>query len=71
MKQKPIILEMEEAKIELSQCVLDIIQRHGLNCYLIEPMVSALYAQIQASARNELAQARAYINGAEQTAPTE
>ena len=57
MKQKPIILEMDEAKQELIQCVNNILQR-GLNCYLIEPMFAELYSQIKASAQNELAQAR-------------
>jgi hypothetical protein len=67
MQQKPIILEMDEAKRELIQCVNDILQRHGLNCYLIEPMFAELYTQIKASAQNELAQARAAMakDGAE------
>ena len=58
-KQRPIILEMDEAKQELVQCVNEILMRHKLSCYLIEPMFAELYSQIQASARNELAQARA------------
>lgn len=65
-KQKPIILEMDEAKQELIQCVNDILARHRLSCYLIEPMFAELHAQIKASAQNELAQARAQIEkGAE------
>ncbi len=59
MEQKHIILEMDEAKQELVQCVNDILARHGLNCYLIEPMFAELYAQVKASAQNELAQVRA------------
>lgn len=59
MEQKNIILEMDEAKQELVQCVNDVLQKHGLNCYLIEPMFAELYAQVKASARNELEQARA------------
>lgn len=58
-KQRPIILRMDEAKQELIQCVNDILTRHNLPCYLIEPTFSELYAQIKASARNEIAQARA------------
>ena len=59
MEQKPIILEMDEAKQELVQCVNDMLSRHRLSCYLIEPMFAELYAQIKASAQNELTQARA------------
>lgn len=58
-KQRPIILEMDEAKQELVQCVNDILMKHRLSCYLIEPMFAELYTQIKASAQNELAQARA------------
>lgn len=67
-KQRPIILELDEAKQELVQCVNDILMKHRLSCYLIEPMFSELYSQIRASAQNELAQARAN-EGAEQSAP--
>ena len=58
-KQRPIILEMDEAKQELVQCVNDILMKHRLSCYLIEPMFAELHTQIKASAQNELAQARA------------
>ena len=58
-KRRNIILEMDDAKKELIQCVNDILVKHGLSCYLIEPMFAELYSQIRASAQNELAQARA------------
>lgn len=61
MEQKHIILEMDEAKQELVQCVNDVLRRHGLSCYLIEPMFAELYAQIKSSAHNELMQARAQM----------
>lgn len=59
MEQKSIILEIEEAKQELIQCVNDIMRKHGLNCYLMEPMFADLYAEVKAGAQRELAQARA------------
>ena len=57
-KQRPIILEMDDAKRELVQCINNIMQNHKLSCYLLEPMVAELYAQIKATAKQELAQAR-------------
>ena len=60
-ERRPIILEMDEAKRELAQCVNDILKKHGLNCYLIEPMFAELHTQIKATAQNELAQARAQV----------
>ena len=59
MKQRSIILELDEAKQELVQCVNEILAKHRLSCYLIEPMFTELYAQVQASAQKELEQARA------------
>jgi hypothetical protein len=59
MEQKPIILEMDEAKHELVQCVNEIMSKHGLNCYLMEPMFAELYAEVKTEAQRELAQARA------------
>lgn len=74
MEQKSIILEMDEAKRELVQCVNDILQKHGLNCYLIEPAFAELYAEVKATAQKELAQARAAEaarkQGATEVAPT-
>lgn len=67
--EKSIILEMDEAKQELMQCTNDIMQRHGLNCYLMEPTFAALYAEVKAQAQRELAQARA-MQGASEDAPT-
>ena len=59
MEQRSIILEIDEAKRELVQCVNGILERHGLNCYLIEPVFAELHANIKATAQNELAQAKA------------
>ena len=61
MEQKPIILRMDEAKKELMQCANDILQKYGLNCYLMEPTVAELYAEIRATAQRELAQAKAQM----------
>lgn len=59
MEQKSIILELDEAKRELVECVNGILMRHGLSCYLLEPMFAELHDQVRLSAQNELAQARA------------
>lgn len=65
-KQRPIILEMDDAKRELVQCVNSIMQNHRLSCYLLEPMFAELYSQIKATAQQELAQAREQdVKGAE------
>lgn len=57
-KQRSIILELDDAKQELIQCVNSIMSNHGLPCYLIEPVFTELYAEIKATAKRELAQAR-------------
>lgn len=58
-KQRPIILELDDAKQELVQCVNNIMQTHKLSCYLLEPIFAELYSQIKATSQNELATARA------------
>jgi hypothetical protein len=67
MEQKPIILEIEEAKQELVQCVNNILSNHGLNCYLIEPFFADMHKQISEMAQRELIQARAQAAAAQQT----
>lgn len=65
MGQRSVILELEDAKQELAQCVNEIMQKHGINCYLLEPYFGEIYSQIRMAAQNELAQAREQIKGAE------
>ena len=61
-QNKPLIVEIEEAKTELIQCTNDILKKHGVGCYLLEPVFAEVYAQIKTTARNELAQAMLRIN---------
>ena len=56
--QRPIVLRMDDAKQELVGSINNIMQVYGLSPYLLEPMFAEMYAQIKASAQNELAQAR-------------
>lgn len=58
MEQKPLILKIEEAKQELIQTTNDILQKYGLNCYLILPGVAELYAMVKDTAQQEIAQAK-------------
>lgn len=63
--KKPLIVEIDEAKKELAQCVNEILNKHGLNCYLIEPYMTELCVQIKATAQKELTQAITQIGVAE------
>lgn len=63
--EKSIILEMDEAKQELIQCVNNILHKHNLSCYLIEPIFADLYTEIKTTAQRELAQARMQMEAAE------
>lgn len=56
---RSLILELDEAKQELVQSVNDIMAKHGINCYLLEPTFAELYAEMKAGAQRELAQAKA------------
>lgn len=63
-EHKPLILEIDEAKKELIQCVNNIIQEHGLPCYIVDMLMSDIGTQIKEGAKNELAMAKAQIGAA-------
>lgn len=67
-KQRPLILEIEDAKQEIINVVNKAIQR-GLPCYIVDMILSDIYAQVKSGAKNELAQARQI--GATEIAPKE
>lgn len=60
-QERPIIVEIEEAKNELIQCVNDIMQEHKLPCYFIEPILKDIYMQVKTGAQNELESAKAQM----------
>jgi hypothetical protein len=61
MEKKPLIIRIDDAKKELTQCVNEILKKNELNCYLIEPSFAELYSQIKITAQQELAQARSQM----------
>lgn len=54
MEHKPFILEVEESKDELVQCVNHIVNDKGVPCYFILPTLENLTQQVRAVANNEL-----------------
>ena len=59
--KKPIIIEIEETKNELIQCINSAIHKKGIPCYFLEPIVSDLLRDVKAGAKRELAMAREQI----------
>lgn len=66
--QKPIILEMDEAKLEIIQVINKAIQVRKLPCYLLLPIIENIYREMQAGAQNELAMARQQLKDSEEVA---
>lgn len=58
MEQKPLILEIEEAKVELVQAVNNAIQVHKLPCYMVDLILQGIVAQVKEGARQELEMAK-------------
>jgi hypothetical protein len=56
--QKPMIIEVAEAKNEIVQCINNAIQMHKLPCYIIDLILSEVSAQVKMGANNELTSAR-------------
>lgn len=55
---RDLILRMTEAEQELVDSVNAVIQKHSLPCFLVEPMVGRIYAQLQQGKQLELVQAK-------------
>ena len=66
--QKPIILEMDEVKVEIVDVVNRALQVHKLPFYLLDMILSELCVQIKEGARNELEAAKKQM--AQQNEPT-
>lgn len=66
--QKPLILEIDEAKSEMIQCVNNIIQVHKLPMYVIDMILSDIGSQIKNAAKDELNMAREQMNNGEEVA---
>ena len=59
---KPIILEIEEAKTEIIQAINKAIQIRHIPCYLVDMLLTDMRAQLKEGARNELEMAKEQMN---------
>lgn len=57
MKQTPLIIELENAKMEFLQLIQKL-QKKGIPCYLIDMSLWDIYQQIKNVAKDELKEAR-------------
>lgn len=65
MEQKPMILELEEAKTSFIQFI-NSLQQKGLPLYLIDMALSGVYAQLKEGVRSEIAMARQQMQAEKQ-----
>jgi hypothetical protein len=59
--ERPFILEMDEAKNEIVQCINNAIQVHKLPCYILDMILSDITSQIKDGAKQELTMARQQV----------
>lgn len=59
--QKPLILEMDEAKIEIIQVINKAIQVRKLPLYILDMVLSEIGSQIKEGAKQELNMARQQV----------
>lgn len=57
-KQKPMILAIEDFKIELEQTINSLLQKHQLPLYLVEPMFINIARTVNTQAQQEILMAR-------------
>ena len=60
--QKPLIVEIEEAKQEITEAINEALKRHNLPCYFIDPILSLLVLQVKDGAKSELEMAKAQMD---------
>jgi hypothetical protein len=63
---KPLILEIEEAKLEMIQCINNAMNK--LPCYIVDMILSNLSSQVKEAAKSELNSARQQMNNGEEVA---
>lgn len=56
--KKPYILEIEEAKAEMTAAVNKILGKHELPCYLFEGIIEEIHNRVTIAAKKELELAR-------------
>lgn len=61
MNEKPIILAIEEAKSDLETAVNEILKKHQIPFYFLEPIFADLYKQVAQGKAKELEAARAKV----------
>jgi hypothetical protein len=66
--QKPLILEIDEAKKELIMAINNAIQVHRLPLYIVDMMLTEIGTQIRDGAKSELAMAKAQVKKDEEVA---
>jgi hypothetical protein len=67
MSNKPFIIEIEEAKDELTQCVSHIINDKKIPCYFIVSTLENILQQVRAGAANDVKVAMAQMTNKVET----
>ena len=60
--QRPFLVEVDDFRKELFKCISDAYNERHIPFYVIELTMSAAYAEVQTSARNELAAIKLQMN---------
>lgn len=64
--RRPLCLEIEDARKELTDAVEQISAKHGLPCYLLELILSDVLTRVQNGKRVELAEAQKSWEGGDE-----
>lgn len=65
-EQKPFILEIEEAKLEIIRAINSAMQIHKLPCYIVEMILADAHSKIQDGAKNELEMLKAQTDSTQE-----
>lgn len=60
--QKPFIVEIDEVKTEIVQCINNALQIHKVPCYFVDMILTEVCAQIKDGAKQELEMAKKQVD---------
>ena len=67
--ERPLILEIDEAKKEIVDVINNASQKHGVPFYVLEMILSGIYRQVSDAAKMEFTEAQSYVSSETQTKP--
>jgi hypothetical protein len=64
-EQRPLILEIDDAKMEIVQAINNALNVHKLPCYIVDMILTDVHSQVKDGAKSELEMTKKQVKGEE------